>query len=242
MTSQSSTSSKQSVLIAILSKDGECRVEYIPFIFKCTDLNGLPDHPFQYHITVVMGCVPACYAHNEAARRCLDGGYDWLWLWADDMIPCEQSFLGLWKSQADMRMLTVYNVIGDPPRLVHMAAQMDERGYRWGPLHPQREPYQPATCGTGGLAISRRILEDPRMHLHEREDRFVALFQDKYDQWGRRPVGHDVDFVQRATDLGYLVEVVPEAIADHMKAVGLTTVAGMITVGWDKAYEGGLEK
>lgn len=231
---------KQKILIAILSVDNWVRGEYLELMGELVKKSSDPEHPYSYQVTTIVGFKPlAAYAHNEACRRALALGADWLWFWSHDMIPVDGSFKLLdYLDQADILNLTVYNVVGNPPRLCTMSVQEVDGQHVFAPTHRTTEPYEPVAMGSGGMIVKRGVLEDRVMWTESDTIEGVPpLFRDVFDGSMKRRQGHDLDFTRRAKKLGYRLLTVPEAYADHLKEVGLTAMARMISLGWNKCYD-----
>lgn len=233
---------KQKILIAILSKENWIRGEFLDLIQDLERRSSDPGYPYVFQLTTVVGFKPlAAYAHNEACRRAIELNADWLWFWSDDMIPLPESLNLLdYLDQADILGGTVYNVVGDPPRLCVMTVQLNNGQPVWAPTHATAEPYEPHAMGSGGMLVSRRVLMDDSMMTDHWSDPTEPppFFQDIISSNMRRLRGHDVDFTHRAKKKGWRLLTVPAATFDHYKGVGLTAMARMISLGWKRCYDG----
>lgn len=217
---------KTKILICILTLTGDVRCELFGWREELLRYSSDPDHPYTYDVSFVYATKPARMAHNKAAELFLTAcDADWLWIWADDMrplpstmkvlelldrtdmaVPCVQ----IWTSKDNLPVITAArHTSGTNYEMANLPRSMDE-------------PYYVDAAGTGGLLISRKVLEDPRM-LVEPGDGVdpPAWFIDEDVPSGRRTHGHDLEFTHRATQCGYTLMVHPQAWCDHRKSLWL---------------------
>lgn len=220
---------KANIMYTILTAEGDIRVEHFSFLTRLMQLNSEPDYPALFAPAFVQGARPACLAHNVAVHKFMEiADADWLWIWADDMIPTESSLKLielLDKADIICPSVRIWNGREQMPTTTVAFKEDVKWVYRFYNFHPTEDPYEPDACGTGGLLIHRRVFEDERMAVEKAsgEDP-AAYFVDEYVPCGRRLHGHDLHFTNRAKELGYKILVQPAAECDHMKHLSLDTV------------------
>ncbi len=85
--------------------------------------------------------------------------------------------------------------------------------------------------GAGCMMIKREVLE-----------KLTAPFIDKIREDGRREIGHDYYFCERAKALGYEVWADWEVLCDHVKLVPLISIVQALKRSFDEGMKQGLDK
>jgi len=84
--------------------------------------------------------------------------------------------------------------------------------------------------GAGCMMIKREVLE-----------MIKAPFADKVREDGRREIGHDYYFCEKAKAKGYKVWADWEVLCDHIKQVPLITIVQALKRSYDEGYKRGLD-
>jgi hypothetical protein len=85
--------------------------------------------------------------------------------------------------------------------------------------------------GAGCMMIKREVLQA-----------IEAPFADKIRKDGRREIGHDYYFCERAKALGYKVYANWEVLCDHVKLIPLITIVQALKKCYDEGYKNGFDK
>jgi len=85
--------------------------------------------------------------------------------------------------------------------------------------------------GAGCLMVKREVLQALK-----------APFADKIREDGRREIGHDYYFCERAKALGYKVFANWEVLCEHIKMVPLISIVQALKKCFDEGYKQGLDK
>jgi len=177
-------------------------------------LTGTSPHMVFSHYEI--GAAPVEYARNRCVEKFLSHPeMDTLFMVDADMIPRIET-IRLLDSGADIAIAPAPMFVKtDEGKGLLTYNLFVKDGDKYAVWRPGEEPY----CGgTGCIAISRRVLEDPRMRVGDKPN---SIFRTVREDDGKCLVGEDVDFCDRAIQLGYSVEIVWGARCDHAKETAL---------------------
>ena len=111
-----------------------------------------------------------------------------------------------------------------------MVRQPDGR-YKTLPADKRSGVVECDAVGAGCMMIKREVLQA-----------IEAPFKDKVRKDGRREVGHDYYFCERARALGYKVHANWEVLCEHIKQVPLITIVQALKKSYDAGVKDGLDK
>ena len=239
---------KREVMIGVPTMNESIGVGVVAFLHVCERKSLDPNFPFTFSINVVNGMQPVEYARNQLVGQFLrNEKAELLWFVDTDMLPGADCFRVLesdfdivaprmlkWdakgaETQAGIGLCAYkYNVLGD----YKFNAINAGAGDSWVEVD---------AVGTGGMIVSRKVLEDRRLWGAtvytglDGQEKDQANEQGQKD-WGppvfrflRKPNGaplrgEDLDFCWRAKQLGYKVAVNVQVGFGHLKPVNLDEI------------------
>jgi len=203
------------------------------------------DAAFDIHFQLEMGKSPVEFARNVLCGGFLRSDCDKLWFIDEDMLP-EASVARLLHSKADITSARMYKFDHSNPQEgrstgLGLCAMTRKSNGMYQPMTPQLDEPAFQACdavGTGCTVITRRVIEDRRMwfpNVYTNVDGEVidgneprpdkeyapAIFRYLRAPSGAGIMGEDVDFCERAKQLGYSVAVDINAVCGHFKSINI---------------------
>lgn len=244
------------ILVGVPSLSTNVTTALADYIFQLGSASSHAQSPYKFTPKFINGVIPVEFARNALVGEFLSGDYSRLWFIDADMLP-RNSLPELLKVDADIcagRMFRFDHanpMKGTTAGVAICAMNLVKEGKNVGkykpivPMHGEPMIQDVDTLGTGSMMIRRRVLEDHRMWIDGKyigiggDERDCALKDDDF-RWSpplfRTPrkangapiIGEDLDFCQRAHDLGYSIKVHLGAEVGHMKPVDLDQVVGFV--------------
>lgn len=215
---------KTPVVIMVLTMNQEIKSGLMQFIIHCLGRNSDPSCPWFFTYALVENFRPVEYARNLAVREFRKQMADYpdarLWFIDSDMVP-PGNYEEQLRIEADMGAGRAYGIANMQlftciqreveGTLRHLAVDRDASGV-----------VDVDASGTGGLWISKKVLDDERMWLNPEKDVFRTL----YHSDGSVKLSEDLDFTHRATKLGYSLKSNLSVKWSHYKEVDLRSLEG----------------
>lgn len=206
------------VALIVPSIDGkECSsLSHMNKIWTVMGLTGQSPHMLKGE--PVVGQSPVEHARNMCVKAFFERyqDCDTLWMIDADTIPTLQSIYVL-DSEADISIAPVPMFIATDDGMGLLSYNVF-RKREDGSIGLWVEGAEAYCAGTACCAVSRKVLEDPRMVVGENP---WEVFRTQRKLGGETIVGEDLDFMDRAISLGYSCNVVWQAKCDHLKPMGL---------------------
>ncbi len=231
------------VMLAVPTLDWRINTQLASFLLElCT--GKVDPSEVRFEVCFLPDTQPVHYARNVLAGAFLQSKADRLWFLDADITPT-LNVLTMLALDADIvsgRAPIVRPGDDGAPTIVHAAFDRRLPGGAFGYARRASHPVPMIASGAGCLLIRRAVLLDPRMHLSptystpsgelrsldSEANAAPALFRTPSKPNGEPLLGEDMDFVERASTLGYSCIFDPRAACGHVKRVDLAGVEQMI--------------
>ena len=244
---------RETVFVAVPTINNRLTVAVHDFLMSLALTASDPSCPFQFIFKTVNGLSPVEYARNRLVGEFLKTHADRLWFIDDDMLP-KESAAKLLHVDADIAVAKMCRFDHSNKNTglsagVALCAMMKStvtpgKYHAIAPQPGDRLIQDIDAGGTGAMLIRRKVLTDPRIQLSgdyiglagkectvstNKEDHDYAppVFRFQRSPSGQPILGEDLDFCERAKDLGYSIKVHLGASFGHYKQVDLDEVVDM---------------
>lgn len=233
----------RNILIAIPAFTWQVNLALVTFLCQVI---GREHKDARFHLVALPEVAPVHYARNCLVAEFLrQKEMSHLWFIDHDMMP-EVSALAILDVDGDIvsgRCLAART--GDRGMELYVTAFTDrnpDTGVFTGVRDNPAEPVPVVGAGAASLLVCRAVLEDPRMQLapdyvdlvgrprslQDEEGAAPAIFRTLYKPNGQILLGEDLDFVFRASQLGYRCMYQPAARMGHLKVQDLNGIEQML--------------
>jgi hypothetical protein len=233
----------KNVLIAIPALTWQVNLGLATFLCQIV---GRSIRDWTFHLVVLPETSPVHFARNTLVGEFLrNADMSHLWFVDHDMIP-EESALSLFDIEADIvsgRCLSARSGTDGAELAITAFAERDPVTGAF--IHIKSTVSTPTPiigAGAANLLIRRAVLTDCRMRLtpayidlfgkerslEDEQDAAPAIFRTLHKPNGQILLGEDLDFVYRASALGYVCIYQPSARMGHMKSQDLNSTEKMI--------------
>ncbi len=216
---------KTPVVIAILTMEQNITTGIMQFVIHCLGQNSIPDCPYVYSYCLVENYRPVEYARNLAVRefRKITDKYPptTKLLFIDaDMVP-PVNYPEQLAIDADMGAGRVYGIFDH--QLFGCIQRCVDNQLRHLAIDPMAgNTIDVDASGTGGLWISKKVLDDKSLWLTPEGD----VFQTLHEPDGQVKKSEDLDFTHRATKAGHTLKANLGVRWAHYKKVDLRAMEG----------------
>lgn len=211
---------KPSIFIAVPTVDGTIHFSIGTSFARAMASSGLEECPFRFGIHVEPGKRPADFARNCIVKTFMeDTDSDWLIMIDQDEIVPDNFWQLCTVKDADIvsGLTPVWVGNMDPEAMLRVNNYgLTDVGHCYNLPMPDdsvRQPYRVPICGTGCLAIRRRVFAPPPKGLGLMPFTFTYL-EDRKVQ-----AGEDINFSVAANRLGFVLSVHPLVRFDHVKEI-----------------------
>lgn len=237
---------KVHVVVAVPCFDARVTAPLAELTYRLAAMSGDPELPWTFRICFLSDVSPVAYARNLLVARFLaEPDADVLWFLDADTLPEESALLVL-TVDADIvsgRVLSARPGVSGSPSLVVAAFEKRREDGTFEAFSAHvRTPAPMVASGAAHLLVRRRVLEDRRMRvtpkytgvngdgcsLDDEPDAAPAIFRTLHKPNGEVILSEDLDFVSRASALGYQCVFDPRARAGHLKTADLSGIEQMI--------------
>lgn len=202
-----------------------------------------PECPYAFNLEIIQNYKPVDYARNVMVKHFLASRDTRLWMIDSDIAPSVDSYKIL-GTDGDI-VSGKYDIWGSPDAggEIHCAPT----SYVWEPSKamwrtvfvPEGVNMKADAAGTGFMVIKRHVLEDKRMWLSEDGSDYTPLFRNIYGPSGRIRISEDMDFCQRARNLGYSLVINGSIHVGHLKTVSVKDIVDHGARCFDRGAEHG---
>ncbi len=228
------TRRRERVLVVGISGSHQLNASLTHLASQLPIVNARTDHPFLFYWDQVDGVSPQELARNMACGKAKAAGADILLQIDNDMISMGWKTLRClvgndWDICAPVQMMWLPKSLDpkrDPQAYPCAFTRMPDGGPGQIANYPkpgEARRQQVDRVGSGCIAIRRHVLEDERMLLAPGYDP-PALWRNVYQPNFIRERGLDMDFCDRAKDLGYRVVIDWNAEIGHQKTANVNDI------------------
>jgi hypothetical protein len=214
------------VILAMLTMRESTRIEIMDFLIHCLTENANPECPYAFGHIHVDNISPVAYARNQAVqsfRKVADKMPPTAKLWwiDSDMVP-PVNYREQLALDSDMGAGRAYGIISHQLFTCIQRKGPDGRYHHLAVTPDSTEIATGDASGTGGLWVTKKILDDERMWLTPEGDVFRTLYHPN----GQVEMSEDIDFTSRAVNLGYTLKAHMGCKWGHFKEVDLLSLEG----------------
>ena len=213
---------KASVFIAVPTVDGQVHSSIAATFARAMASSSLPECPFRFGVHLEPGKRPVDHARNCIVKQFIEEtDSDWLVMIDQDEVVPDNFWQLCMVTDADIvsGLTPVWVGNMDAEAMLRINAYgVDEKGQCYNLPIPDKsvdQPYRVPVCGTGGIAIRRRVFAPPPHGLG------LNPFFFSYGDDRRVQAGEDVNFSVMANRANFVLAVHPAVRFDHVKAMPL---------------------
>lgn len=216
---------KSSMFIAIPTLSGRVDATIATNFFRAGASSMLAECPFRFAVHIERGQRPADYARNRIVKTFMeDTDCDWLVMIDDDEVVPDNFWQLCTVRDADIvsGLTPVWVANMDPEAMLRVNNYgINAEGHCYNlpiPDESVKQPYRVPICGTGCIAIRRRVFA-PKPH-----GLGIAPFAFSYMEDRKVRAGEDINFSVSANRAGFVLTVHAGVRFDHEKGLPLWQV------------------